>query len=173
MANYHSPTVVQQTIPLADMTELEQLILSKIFESEMIDEGLYFAADEGPSSLIWIDRAALDAATNSPRAKDSAALKEVTGQRSDSPAGDGDDEIEIDASGGWWDALFQDIIRRSETLDHITVMTSFTCDKMRPDGFGGMATLITAQSIRGQSTYELMAEFIAEAVDEGEMQPLA
>ena len=52
-------------------------------------------------------------------------------------------------------------------------MTSFTCDKMRPDGFGGMATLITAQSIRGQSTYELMAEFIAEAVDEGEMQPLA
>ena len=74
MANYHSPTVVQQTIPLADMTELEQLILSKIFESEMIDEGLYFTADEGPSSLIWIDRAALDAATNSPRAKDSAAI---------------------------------------------------------------------------------------------------
>jgi hypothetical protein len=34
MADYYSPTVIQQTIPDADMTPLERLILSNIFDSE-------------------------------------------------------------------------------------------------------------------------------------------
>ena len=33
MADYLTPTVVQQTIPLADMTPLERLILTNVFES--------------------------------------------------------------------------------------------------------------------------------------------
>ena len=37
---------------------------------------------------------------------------------------------------------------------------------------GGMAILITADQIRGQSTHDLMAQFIAEAVAAGEMQPI-
>ena len=29
--------------------------------------------------------------------------------------------------------ILQDVVRRSETLDHLSVIASFTCDKMRPD----------------------------------------
>jgi hypothetical protein len=170
MANYHSPTVVQQDIPLSDMTELERLILCEIFETATVGDSLYFTIYDGPNSIIWIDKANLHAAIDDPRAKDSAALVEILDQCSDALLGD-DDDIEIDTSCGLWDVIFQDIVRRSDALDYVSVMTSFTCDKMRPDGFGGMATLITAQKIRGQSTEEIMAEFIAEAVDAGEIKP--
>ena len=42
MADYHSPTVVQPTIPNADMTPLERLLLTRIFEAEPDGDGLYF-----------------------------------------------------------------------------------------------------------------------------------
>ena len=34
MADYYTPTVIQQTIPDTDMTPLERLLLSNIFEAE-------------------------------------------------------------------------------------------------------------------------------------------
>lgn len=170
MANYHSPTVVQQVIAKSDMTELEILILSQIFDAEIEGETVYLCASESPCDTIWIAAETLRAALDDPRAKGSKALAELLDQHSDALLAD--DEIEIDTSGGWWESLLQDIIRRSQSLDHLTVMTSFTCDKMRPDGFGGIATLITAEAIRGKSTEEIMAECISEAVEAGEMKPL-
>ncbi len=170
MANYYSPTVVQQVIAKRDMTELEILILSQVFDADLEGETVYLCTSESPCDTIWVAADRLRAALDYPRAKDSTALAELLGQHGE--ALQGDDEIEIDTSGGWWETLLQDIVRRSDTLDHITVMTSFTCDKMRPDGCGGIATLITKDKIRSQSTEELMAHFIAEAVEAGEMQPI-
>lgn len=54
-------------------------------------------------------------------------------------------------------------MRRSPTLDNVTVISAFTCSKMRPDGFGGMAVLITADAIKGKSTNDLLEDFLAEA----------
>ena len=171
MANYYSPMVIQQSIPAGDLTALERLILSRIFECDGDDGDLYFFSHDGTSNHISIAADTLRAAIDDPAAQGTTALAQILDQYAEAILNDG--EIEIDASGGWWDAILQDVVRRSDTLDHLSVITAFTCDKMRPDGFGGMATLITAQAIRGQSTYELIAEFIAEAVDEGEMKPLA
>ena len=42
MANYLSPTVIQQPIPVADMTLLERLVLSLIFDAEPDGEAVYF-----------------------------------------------------------------------------------------------------------------------------------
>ena len=42
MANYHTPTVIQPTIPDVDMTPLERLLLSHIFSAEPDGDGLYF-----------------------------------------------------------------------------------------------------------------------------------
>jgi hypothetical protein len=39
---------------------------------------------------------------------------------------------------------------------------------MRPDGFGGMAVLITADAVRGKSTNDLIEEFLSEAGLDGE-----
>lgn len=170
MANYYSPTVVQQVIAKRDMTELEVLILSQVFDAELDGETVYFCTSESPSDTIWIAADRLRAAIADPRAKGSTALAELLGQHG--AALEADDEIEIDTSGGWWETVLQDIVRRSDTLDHLTVMTSFTCDKIRPDSCGGIATLITRDKVRGQSTEEIMAHFIAEAVEAGEMQPI-
>jgi hypothetical protein len=34
---------------------------------------------------------------------------------------------------------------------------------MRPDGFGGMATVITADEITGKSTHDIISELLEEA----------
>ena len=73
-----------------------------------------------------------------------------------------DTEIDIDFSGTSWEFIFQDIVRRSSTLRYVTAVTSFTCSKMRPDGFGGMAVLITADAIVGKSTNDILEDFLAE-----------
>jgi hypothetical protein len=49
MADYFSPTVIQQPIPIADMTPLERLVLSLIFDAELDGETLYFHTACGPS----------------------------------------------------------------------------------------------------------------------------
>jgi hypothetical protein len=59
--------------------------------------------------------------------------------------------------------FLQDIVRRSKTLSYISVVTSFTCSKMRPDGFGGMAVLITPDAIVGKSTGDFLQDMIEEA----------
>ncbi len=48
MADYHIPTVIQPTIPNADMTPLERLVLGHIFDAETDGEGTYFFAEIGP-----------------------------------------------------------------------------------------------------------------------------
>ena len=39
MADYYTPTVIQQSIPDADMTPLELLLLSHIFDAERDSDG--------------------------------------------------------------------------------------------------------------------------------------
>ena len=52
MADYFSPTVIQQPIPIADMTSLEILVLSVIFDAEPDGEALFFHASLGSSDAI-------------------------------------------------------------------------------------------------------------------------
>jgi hypothetical protein len=62
MADYFQPTVVHQTIPDADMTPLEPLLLSKIFQFERIGDGWFFFAEENPAMVINVDRKQLEQA---------------------------------------------------------------------------------------------------------------
>ena len=104
MADYFSPTVIQQTIPIADMTPLERLLLSHIFCAEPDGEGLYFSADQGPSDMVWLDRGPLGSALA--ESIPSAATAFVTEQLARIPADNV--EIEIDCSDMVWQAIFQD-----------------------------------------------------------------
>jgi hypothetical protein len=160
MANCLSPTVIQQPIPVADMTPLERLVLSLIFDAELDGEALYFHASLGPSDAIGLSiddfRTAFDASAG----VDSTAATYTAERLAAAPADD--TEIEIDFSGTSWEFIFQDIVRRSATLRYVTAVTSFTCSKMRPDGFGGMAVLITADAILGKSTNDILEDFLAE-----------
>ena len=166
MADYHSPTVVQPTIPSVDMTALERLLLANIFESAPDGDGLYFFAETSPRNQFDLPietiRAALAASDDVP----SEAVAFVREQLKE--AGDDDDYVDLDLSQTSFEFLFQGIVKRSATLDHVTIVTSFTCTK-RPDGFGGMAVLVTADAIKGKSTEDILGDFL----DEAEHGPLA
>ena len=73
MADYFEQTVVQQTIPDADMTPLERLLLAHIFQSERDGDGWYFFAEEYPATMIVVDRERLVAALAETRDGDSSA----------------------------------------------------------------------------------------------------
>jgi hypothetical protein len=62
MADYFSPTVIQQKIPNGDMTPLELLLLSNIFSTERDGDGWYFFAEESTSDVISVGRAELETA---------------------------------------------------------------------------------------------------------------
>ncbi|MGH7077724.1 MAG: hypothetical protein ACREE4_14170 [Stellaceae bacterium] len=165
MADYYTPTVIQQTIPAADMTPLERLLLTRILSSEPDGNGLYFYADEGPSDLAVIERGELEEALAASReAGGSRAARLVAEHLAQLGEDEAEAEVELDLSGGIsWEAFLQDIVRRSSQLHYVSVISSFTCSKMRSDGFGGMAVLITAECIFGKSTDDLIVEFLKEA----------
>ena len=162
MADYFTPTVIQPTIPLGDITPLERLLLSHIFNAEPQGEDLYFYADKRPANTVWLDRVPFEAALEKSKAHvDSAGAAFVIEQLARVPTDDV--EIELDVCTLWL-SIFQDIVRRSPTLRYVTAVSAFTCSKMRPDGFGGMAVLITADAVMGKSTDDIIAEFLNEAV---------
>jgi hypothetical protein len=172
MTDYHSPTVVQPTIPNADMTPLERLLLTRIFEAEPDGNGLYFFAEIGPCNAFELAVAGLYTALRQSTSVASTANDYFVMRMADI----GDHETHIDlalsgmfsgsgqdsARGQAWELILQDIVRRSPTLDYVTVVSAFTCTKMRPDSFGGMAVLITADSIKGKSTNDILEDFLAE-----------
>ena len=163
MTDYFTPTVIQPAIPAGDITPLERLLLSHIFNAERDgDDSLYFYADEGPASVIWLDRAPVEAALAQSKTIDSTAVTVVTEQLARVPADNV--EIELDLSDMSWQSMLQDIVCRSPTLRYVTAVSAFTCSKMSPDGFGGMAVVITASSVMGKSTTDIVQDFLNEAV---------
>ena len=161
MADYYTPTVVQQTIQPADMTPLESLILKHIFDCETVNGEIYFFSTEAPNDVLSLNWAELHEALEQSKDTPSSIYEDVKGQFE--AAVPGAEVIDLDMSGTSWEFIFQDIVKRSKTLSHISVMASFTCSKMRSDGFGGMVTLVTPEEIRGKSTTDILEEFLNEA----------
>jgi hypothetical protein len=161
MADYYSPTVIQPTIPEADMTPLERLLLTQIFSAEPDGDGVYFYSEEGPAQIVYLVRAELQAALAASADRGRSIDVYVAEQLAQTSVDQ--DEIALDMTADVdWEHILQDIVRRSPTLRYVTATASFTCSKMRPDGFGGMATLIAADRIISKSTEELFAEFLTE-----------
>jgi hypothetical protein len=142
------------------MTPLERLLLTKIFESELDGDGLYFFAEIMPAEQIELPIEALAASDGVASETATFVLGHIKN------IGEDDSDVEFDLSMTSWEFIFQDIVRRSATLDHVTVVSAFTCSRMRPDGFGGMAILITADAIMGKSTGDILADFL-DQVEQG------
>lgn len=160
MANSYIHTVVQPCIPIEDFTDLEYLVLSRVFDVETYDRNesreVYLSSYDGPARYASSERSQLgEALAHSERFESclNAFVKHAM-ETTD------DEEIYIDFDGDVnWQSILLDIVRRSKTLKYITVVEAFTCDKMRPDEFGGAAMMITASSIRSLSTYDLIREW--------------
>lgn len=161
MADYYMPTVVQPTIPNADMTPLERLLLTHVFTAEPDGDDLYLFTEYGPNTLLDLPRTDLVAALAASAGTESAAAAYVADRLATATEQPEEEAFALDLSGTSWEFILQDVVRRSATLDHVTVVSAFTCSRMRPDGFGGMAVLITADAIAGKSTDDILEDLLA------------
>ena len=159
MADYYTPTVVQQTIPHADITPLEIILLAYIFTGEVDGTGWYFVAEDAPTDFFSIPRRELQDGLNASRPITSETNTLVERLLAEHPEAA---EIEVDLSGTSYEFIFQDIVKRSDTLEYVSVVSAWTCSKMRPDGFGGMAIIITADTVKGKSTLDIIQDCLAE-----------
>ncbi|MBR0978136.1 hypothetical protein JQ554_09105 [Bradyrhizobium diazoefficiens] len=162
MADYYAPTVIQQTIAEADMTPLERLLLFHIFESERDGDRWYFFSDSGPAEMFLVERAALETVLAASEldvdnTANTFVRKLLAGLKDEELQGR---YLDLDLSETSWEFIFQDIVRRSSTLKYVSAVSSFTCSRMRSDGFGGAVVVISADSILGKSTNDLLEEFI-------------
>ena len=162
MADYYTPTVIQQTIPETDMTPLERLLLSQIFDVEREREGWYFFSEQGPSDMILVERAALETAFTQSQVSAESVANTLVKEHLLKLQGAGPDAqlVDLDLSMTSWESILQDIVRRSPTLRYVSAVSSFTCSRMRSDGFGGAVVVISADAILGKSTIDLLEEFI-------------
>ena len=158
MADYFSQTVIQQPIPISDMTALERLVLENMLQYDVIDDAIYFYAEDGPRDLIWLERAELETALKATTHHDTTLGTLIDASLRKGPPES--TEIEVDLSAISWEYILQDIIKRSSTLAYVTIVTSWSCSKMRPDGFGGMAVMVTPTEIMENSTTAILERWI-------------
>jgi hypothetical protein len=145
------------------MTPLECLVLGLIFDAEPNGEGVYFYAELGPNDIIGLPIADLRAALAASAAIESRLAAYIAEGLAAAPQDDTAIDVDFGGPPVSWDVILQDIVRRSAILGHVTAVTAFTCTKMRPDGFGGMAMLITAEAIKAKSTEDVLDELLGEA----------
>ncbi len=166
MADYYSPTVVQQPLPLEDITPLEKLVLTAIFETEELEteqngRALYCFASENVDVYTFLDaaevREALEQSSSMP-----SRLYDLLRAQADHAA-EGQSDFALDLSVDGFDFILQDILRRSKSLNYISVATAFTCSKIHPNAFGGIVALITPEEIRSESTSEILERLLADA----------
>lgn len=151
MADYLTQVVVRPSIPNACMTPLERWLLEQMLESEPDDDDTTcFFASEGIVDLAD----ATDELEAKMRDDTSSLAAAVRGQL---PNANDPGSLDLDAIGHA--AVFQAIIaRHTELIPYVTLEMAFTCSRMRPDGFGGGAKLITADAVSSVYTGQWVDE---------------
>jgi hypothetical protein len=154
MAHHATQTVVIPSLPAAALSAADRLLLDLLFASKLpesdphlyhLNGSLRFEADREAA----IVSAAIDA---SPPGFARRLLE--------SAVRDAGPTVPIDLAGSW-EELLQDIVRRSPQLDHIVVITVFTCDPPQAGRVGGAATVITAAHIDSLSTFDFVETILA------------
>lgn len=169
MADYYTPTVVEPMIPSAAALPVEALFLAQVFDAESSDGLTYYFSEQGACDLVFFDPADVRDALGATDHSSSRLVAKLLEDHAEALAGD--QEFAFDLAGDMWPEVLQDIVRRTPELGELTVTMAFTCSKMRPDGFGGLAMLITAGAIRSGSTHTLFETFYSEASANGEISP--
>ena len=164
MVDYYTQTVVSTLIPDVDMTPIEKFLLQHMFQSEQVGDRTYFYAHDGQNLEVAVSVEKLNSLLDESKAipteifTDIAEfLLEEVEEGAETVVLNFDEFISAEE-------IFQDIIIRSEILKYVVIETSFTCSKMRADGFGGAATFITEDNVQYVST----ADFIARCINDFE-----
>ena len=147
MADYHTPTVVQQTIPNANMTPLERLLLTNMFDADESVGEHYFYAEESPQTMLALGRDELDAAIAASQEHPSSVLPAIQEQLSRCEPDQ--NTIYLDLSGVSWETILQDVVRRSNTLKFISVISSLPAPRCGRTRLGEWWSSLPQQTFAG------------------------
>ena len=150
-------------LPIADISPLEKLILSKVLDCAEIDEGLELYTDTGPMNPIVVSRRELMEAMDTSDQANKSLLKRFVRERvlSILPAENPDPEsvVFIDLSEFPWQFVVQDIITRSPTARELVVIQWISDPSQRPHTFGTSVSLITENGVFHATSEDLLADF--------------
>ena len=150
-------------LPIADISPLEKLILSKVLDCAEIDGGLELYTDTGPMNPVVVSRRELMEAIDTSDQANESLLKRFVRVRvlSVLPAENPDPEsvVFIDLSEFPWQFVVQDIITRSPTARELVVIQWISDSSQRPDTFGAGVLLITENGIFHATSEDLLADF--------------
>jgi len=164
MSDTYNPTSVTPAIPVNLLSPLEKEILTAVFGHEIENEGdharMFFYENERPSYFF-----------DGPHDLDIEYIKEALSASSgfDSRLNDlikanlENPEEELDLENHIGD-IFQDIIRRSENIHAITILTSFGNEKIQNNGgnlSGGAVFFITKDAQEFVSTDHVVKNLLA------------
>lgn len=163
MADYRTETVVTPDIPASDMTPLERLMLSLVFDEEAWSDGTFFSTWNSPNEWISPREDELCVALEDSPGSESRFNEYIANLLAAFDAKDEAErgfyiEIDLTTSQGGWPEILQDIVRRSNTIEEIVVWAAFTCSKMCADGFGGSVMRITGTAIQYSSTTDMLEQ---------------
>jgi hypothetical protein len=150
-------------LPIADISPLEKLILSRVLDCAEIDAGMELYTDTGPMNPIVVSQRELMEAIDTSDQANESLLKRFMIERvlSILPAENADPEsvVFIDLSEFPWQFVVQDVITRSLTLPELVVIQWISAPSQRPDTFGASASLITENGIFHATSEDLLADF--------------
>lgn len=148
MAHYATPTVVIPALPVACIDPVERFILTSVFEHQLWEGTLHLFAEDGVDDELFVSRQALDVVLDTQEPGTHRLAMLLAAQiRETSQANDPQPLIcfinELEPA-----RVLQGIVQRHpKQVPHVVIQQAFTCSVMRPDGFGGAATLIHAEGI--------------------------
>ncbi len=138
------------------MTLLEHRLLIGMFSHEGEEDSVYFFAEDYVNDLLHLELSEVHQLLEVDPYPDGYAVTVIREELRKLDPVEG--ELALDMSVIGYEGIFQDIVRRCDALDDVEVVAAWTCTKMRPDGFGGMATLITADAVETMSTASFLDE---------------
>lgn len=159
MADYSTPTIIRPNIPAEAITMLELIVLTEMYEWERDGDGLYFFAPEGTPTEIQLDVTQVrELAAVAPEGRGSI-VPLLLSKLAELDTEEGSFDLDVtdmkDAQ------IFQDILHRCPDIDHVSIVSGWTCSRMRPDGFGGAVTVITRDRIQSSTTNEMEGQMCA------------
>ncbi len=160
MGDLETTIVIDPAIPLTDITELERLVLSSVFDAGEVDNALLLYTDSGAALTFSLAAGDLSVAYETSRRSPKSELNRIVAECWRDQI-DGRDRIEIDLRPSSWEFILQDIVARSETLSEVRVLEWSRHPSQRPDSFAACVMLITATECAGRSSGDLFEELRA------------
>lgn len=169
MTNLETRIFTYPPIPLAEITPLEKLVLTRVLECSETEAGLALFTDIGPVNPISVDRQALLDAFGASEPQSESALNAFIGSRILAllPTSPGREDLdiaaEIDLSEFPWQFIVHDIVARSPSLPEVTVIQWINHPSQRLETYGASVSLITGKGIHHATSEDLLNRFRSQA----------